>query len=128
MLFRSWSKEAYAVNVQRKLEDGKFVESVEIRVVDCDGNWDSLCEYTSETINTEERFFAADFLVLNPVFSLLQNSLYSIYVARTGKDPLQQTIGRKSPREIHLRNLASDVLDLCLSVYKKAATKTKIQN
>jgi hypothetical protein len=44
--------------------------------------------------------------------------LYSVYVAKTGLDPLDNTIGRKSPKEIHLRNLASDVLQMCLDVRK----------
>jgi hypothetical protein len=104
-----WTKEAYAFNLYRK--DG--VERVELMVIDADGNWDLCDEFTKE-----DKWFTGEMAIQSAYYTLLQNLLYSVYVAKTGLDPLDNTIGRKSPKEIHLRNLASDVLQMCLDVRK----------
>jgi len=105
-----WTKEAYAINLYRK--DG--VERVELMVVDADGNWDVSDEFTKE----DTKWFDMAMAIQSAYYTLLQNLLYSVYVAKTGLDPLKNTIGRKSPKETHLRNLASDVLQMCLDVRK----------
>ena len=104
-----WTKEAYAVNLYRK----NNVERVEIMMVDQDGNWDCIEEFTKE-----DKWFFKSMAMQSSYYMLLQNLFYSIYVAKTGLDPLKNSIGRKSPKETHLRNLASDVLQICLDVRK----------
>jgi hypothetical protein len=105
-----WRKDAYAVNFYR--EDG--VERIEIVTVDQDGNWDTI-----EVFDSECKWFRKTMAMQSCYYTLLQNNLYYLYVAQTGLDPLENTIGRKSPKEAHLKNLASDILELCLSVMKK---------
>ena len=110
-----WEKIAYTVNVGREKIGTEWVEFLS---VDADGEWAHVSYYDSHDIGRRELEFAQDCLLLHPYYTLLRNSLYKIHVARTGEDPLHNTIGRKSPKEMHLRNLGTETLDLCLSVYK----------
>ena len=107
-----WRKDAYAINISRK----NGVEEIKFITVDEDGNWD-----TEGAYEAEDEYFLRETVYHHCLYGLLKNSLYSIYVAQTGEDPLENTIGSNDPREVHSRNLASEVLDLCLSVYKLAA-------
>jgi hypothetical protein len=119
----TWTQNAYAINLSRKDK----VEVVEFTSVDCDGNWD--CDSRIER-RQKERLSKQDRDELEHetayqhcYYSMLKQQLYNISVAETGEDPLENTIGKQNPREVHSRNLIADVYSLVADVYK-LATKT----
>jgi uncharacterized protein (DUF2249 family) len=116
-----WVKNAYAMNMSRD-EDGN--ETVECVSVDSDGNWDTSCVITRKKgrplSKWDKREYEHESALSHCYYNLLKVSLYSIHVVETGEDPLDDTIGNADPREVHLRNLAHEVPDLCASVYRLA--------
>jgi hypothetical protein len=117
----NWEKYAYATNLARRA-DG--TEVVEFTSVDSDGNWDTSAlierKPKSRLKEYEQSELAFEQATTHCYYNLLKQALYSIYVARTGEDPLEDTLGNADPREVHLRNLAHEVPDLCASVYRTA--------
>jgi hypothetical protein len=115
-----WGKSAYAINLSRK--DGE--EIVEFVSVDTDGNWSQTGEFSrrkGEKLSREViREFNLEMVEQHCYFTLLKQSLYSLYVVETGLDPLEDTIGKNNPREVHAKRIAHEIPDLCVSVYKTA--------
>ena len=110
-----WCKHAFAMTVKRK--DG--AESVEFSMVDCDGNWDFIAGFGREDADSEGLAF--ELATQSCHYQLLQNALYSLYVAETGEDPLDTTWGGNDPREVHGRNLESEITELCAWVEGKVS-------
>jgi hypothetical protein len=108
-----WCKHAFAMTVKRK--DG--AESVEFSMVDCDGNWDFIAGFGREDADSEGLAF--ELATQSCHYQLLQNALYSLYVVETGEDPLDTTWGEGSPREVHARDLESEIASLCSYVEGK---------
>ena len=102
-----WRKDAYAMIIKRK----GGVESVRFLTVDCDGNWDTIAEFTREDADSE--WLAFELATQSCHYQLLQNALYSLYVVETSEDPLDTTWGDGNPREVHGRNLESEITELC---------------
>lgn len=119
-----WTKTAYGMNLSRR-DDG--TEVVEFWEVDADGNSETRCEFERKPKGRLDKFDLRDFQFEAATsnhcyYTLLKQALYSIYVAETGLDPLEDTLGNADPREVHLRNLAHEVPDLCASVYRAAVS------
>jgi hypothetical protein len=121
-LDEGWTKTAYGMNISRR-DDG--TEVVEFWEVDADGNTETRCEFERKPKARLDKFDLRDFQFEAATsnhcyYTLLKQALYSIYVAETGKDPLQDTLGNADPREVHIRNLAHEVPNLRASVYRTA--------
>ena len=119
-----WTKTAYGMNLSRR-DDG--TEVVEFWEVDADGNSETRCEFERKPKGRLDKFDLRDFQFEAATsnhcyYTLLKQALYSIHVAKTGLDPLEDTLGKADPREVHLRDLAHEVPDLCASVYRAAVT------
>lgn len=116
-----WYKEAYALDLSRE----NRVERVSFTSVDFSGNWDCTASFEQRTgrrlQGSELLEFQQECAEQHCYYTLLKQSLYGIHVAQTGEDPLENTLGQADPREVHLRDLAYEVLDLVASVYETAA-------
>ena len=110
-----WCKHAFAMNICR---EGGF-ESVEFWLVDGDGNWDIIAAFGPDDADSEA--LACELAMQSCHYQLLQNALYSIYVAETGEDPLDTTWGDNDPREVHSRRLESEITELCAWVEGKVS-------
>lgn len=116
-----WIQTAYSLEISRK----GSLESIVFKSVDTNGEWDVESEFETtdgKLDKISEREFSWETAISNNcLYSLLKMELYNLYVAETGLDPLDNTIGSGSPRKIHSKDIAFDIPELCVEVYKRAA-------
>lgn len=115
----TWTKVAYATNIWR---DKKGKESCEIVSVDPDGNWDTVALFEGKPKSKmDKQEWDYQMATNHCYYTLLRLSLYAIDVCLTGKDPLGNCIDHTAdPREVHARDLAYEVPELCARVWQTA--------
>ena len=118
-----WTKNAYGMDISRK----NGIEKIRFVSWDIDGDHDCSGDFTRKKGKRlspcDLREFTQEMVGNHCYYILLKQALYSLHVAETGLDPLEDTIGNNDPRAVHAKNIGHEIPDLCASVYRAAINK-----